>query len=188
MAALAGVQCSWGTKTYEEGETRVDGDGNIWQCQSENGNAIWVKVVPNIWPSMRQLKSQSPGLCIGVSGSSQAEGANVVQGGCVSGNTSQAWAQIGVYGYGAYGWLINEHSGLCINVNGSGLLYQDTCTTLNTNQFWRKYTSGSYWKFQNYVSGQVITVPGGYNIGGLQLGQYPDLNLSYQKWSILPIV
>ena len=44
----------------------------------------------------------------------------------------------------------------------------------------------NYWTFQNFtVSQQVITVPGCYNIGGLQIGVYPNLSLDCQKWAIL---
>ncbi|KJE19484.1 hypothetical protein FF36_06226 [Frankia torreyi] len=70
----------------------------------------------------------------------------------------------------------------------SGKLVQSTCNTLNTNELWRKYTSGGYWKFQNYASGKVVTVPGGYNTGGLQLDVYADVNGTNQNWAILPLV
>lgn len=189
-AAAGPIVCLLGPDWYNEGDVITDADGILWQCQKNAAGTAgtWVQISTDIDNQMRQLRSQTPGLCIGVAGGSKAAGASVVQGGCVNGDHSQAWAQIAIWPYGDYGFLINWHSGRCIDVNGSGLLVQSTCTTFNTNQLWRKYTSGSYWKFQNYVSGKIITVPGGYNTGGLQLDVYADVNAANQKWSILPLV
>lgn len=185
--------CGYGTQLFNFGDVRTDGDGNSWECISDPFNpdpprGIWAPFRSgSIDPDMRHIQTQngSPGLCIGVAGGSQAVNAAVVQGPCASGDHSQSWAQEAVSG--DYGFLINWHSGLCIDVNSSGRLIQATCDTGATHMLWRKYTSGSGWEFQNDASGQVITVPGGYTIGGLQLGVYGDLHLAYQKWNLLPV-
>jgi hypothetical protein len=157
--------------------------GTIYECR----NGVLVLIKSGSGGAMRQLKSTSPGLCIGVAGSSAALDAQVVQGSCVPGDPSQSWAQISDLTSGSYGALVNWNSGLCIDVDASTtLLFQDYCDSSYLGEFWVKNPSGSTWIFQNYtVSQQVLTVPGCYNIGGLQLAVYPNLNLSCQNWAIL---
>jgi len=77
--------CEYLGVRYYEGQTHKDSAGNRYQCQIIDGNPQWVWIMGPVNNNMRALKSQSPGLCIGVSGSSTAVGAKVVQGGCVNG-------------------------------------------------------------------------------------------------------
>jgi hypothetical protein len=184
--------CGNGVKLFYYGQVWIDENGNMWKCEIDQANpnpprGVWVPVEGgSITSAMRHLQSQNAlGLCVGVSGGSQAVGAAIYQESCVSNDHSQSWAQEPVSG--DYGLLVNWHSGLCIDVNGSGLLVQSTCDTGVTRMLWRKYATGSSWEFQNDSSGQVITVPGGFTTGPWQLGVYGDLHLGYQKWNILPV-
>lgn len=185
--ASALVTCKWEGQTYNQLDLIILSDGTVMQCRNVQGVAKWVKVMDPITNDYRHLASTSNGLCIGVGGGSQADLAPIVQGGCVNGDHSQAWAQEPIYGAGDYGILINWHSGKCITVNASNFLIQTTCNG-NWDRLWRKVNINGSWMFQNYQTSQVLTIPGGSAQGGVQLEVYPDRGYPFQRWSILPLV
>jgi hypothetical protein len=113
------------------------------------------------------IKNSASTWCLGVTESSTAAGALVVQGHCAE-DTSQQWhvtATVATGGY-VYHQYQNGHSGLCLDVSGSSAtsgahLVQSTCSdTSDHAQFWRNDDtagSGGY-HFVNYHSGMCMDI------------------------------
>jgi serine/threonine-protein kinase len=116
------------------------------------------------------IKNSASTWCLGVTESSTATGALVVQGHCAE-DTSQQWhvtATVTTGGY-VYHQYQNGHSGLCLDVSGSSAvsgahLVQSTCSDVSDHaQFWRNEDtaagSGGY-HFVNYHSGMCMGTQG----------------------------
>ena len=124
-----------------------------------------------------QLKVDSNGLCVDVSGASTSNNAAIDQWGCKSSGQSNQEFQFNPVS-GGYGELQNQNSGLDINVSGASTASlapviqwtQDGAA----NALWLpiQLSDGS-WQFQNENSGQCLDVTGESSAPGTQLEQYP---------------
>ncbi|KOV35944.1 hypothetical protein ADK60_07960 [Streptomyces sp. XY431] len=97
-------------------------------------------VTPLAGPATTPLTNTSSGKCLDVSGSSTADGAQVLQWTCGSGKANQEWTLVPPAG-GATMQLVSANSGKCLDVSGSStadgaLAVQWTCTTGRTSQQW----------------------------------------------------
>ena len=124
----------------------------------------------------QQLKVDSDGLCVDVSGASTANNAAIDQWGCKSSGQSNQEFQFNPVS-GGYGELQNQNSGLDINVSGASTALQAPIIQWTqdgaANALWLpiQLSDGS-WQFQNKNSGLCLDVTYGSGTAGQQLDQW----------------
>ena len=123
-----------------------------------------------------ELKVDSDGLCVDVSGASTSNNAAIDQWGCKSSGQSNQEFQFNPVS-GGYGELQNQNSGLDINVSGASTALQAPVIQWTqdgaANALWLpiQLSDGS-WQFQNKNSGLCLDVTYGSGTAGQQLDQW----------------
>ncbi|MBV6700311.1 RICIN domain-containing protein [Kitasatospora aureofaciens] len=148
------------------------------------------------YPTNNMLRSENSGLCVDVSGASQANGAAIIQWGC-NGGSNQIWSAVYYHGNNELNsgyQLVNLNSGKCLEVPawstsaGTGLDQWD-CNG-GTNQLWSAGNGDSvgamWWNVNGMNAGisMVIDEPHFDKNWGTQLDQWsPNWGLN-QYWVV----
>ena len=134
-----------------------------------------------------KLVNRNSGMVLGVSGGSQANGAQLIQW-ADTGAEDQAWHVTTTSGLTKFG---NRNSGQVIGIyQGSTTEGADAVQWLDTgatNQEWTLEATGSYYKILNSNSGMVLGVNGGSTTEGASIVQWDDTGTLDQQWSLVEV-
>jgi hypothetical protein len=155
--------------------TRVNGgdDGN------NNGGETGTNVGTYL------IKAKQSGRCVDVSGGSSADGANVIQWTCHSGN-NQRWALHQMSD--GYYQIKSKLSGKCLEVAGSSTVnganvQQMTCRGSN-NQRWKFDWLGDSYMLTNKHSGKVLDITPDPYLNGQNVRQWAWVNATNQRFTV----
>lgn len=134
-----------------------------------------------------KLVNRNSGLVLGVTGGSQANGAQLIQW-TDTGAEDQAWHVTTTGGVTKFG---NRNSGQVIGIwQGSTAEGADAVQWLDTgaaNQEWTLEATGSYYKILNVASGMVLGVNGGSTSAGAAIVQWADTGATNQQWQLVEV-
>jgi len=134
-----------------------------------------------------KIVNRNSGLVLGVSGGSQANGAQLIQW-TDSGAEDQAWHVTTTSGVTRFG---NRNSGQVIGIWQGGTAEGDDAVqwldTGSADQAWTLEATGSYYKILNSNSGMVLGVQGGSTTAGASVVQWADTGTLDQQWSLVEV-
>jgi hypothetical protein len=134
-----------------------------------------------------KLVNRNSGMVLGVTGGSQANGAQLIQW-ADTGAEDQAWHVTTTSGVTKFG---NRNSGQVIGVyQGSTTEGADAVQWLDTgatNQQWTLEATGSYYTILNVNSGQALGVLGASTTEGAAIVQWDSTGSLDQQWSLVEV-
>ncbi len=137
------------------------------------------------------IVARHSGLSVNVSGSSIADGSQIIQW-PYGGGSNQKWQLVSLGG-GDF-WLRAVHSSKALVIqsastaNGGLAVQWGYSGGNNRNDEWRlDYLPDGYYRLVNRHSGKVLEVPGGSTINGTQLGQWTWAAVNHQQFQFISV-